>query len=423
MSTDDAEWLARQGLNSTKDIKIPRNKFDQVIESDDVKDKLMKAAFLKKNALLIGNPGTGKSFMAESMSEILQKQDLEDMLCVDNSKDLTQPLIKSFPAGKGKEVFSKAYVTRVEELKARIKTNARSKLAVFNIILILGTLVTIIMALFGQLLIAILTFFIMIIIIVLAHDWYKKKPTTGTETRNLPTILVSHNATDKTPFIKATGSTYEDLFGYINRNPVYEIVKSPSNQMVRPGKIHRANKGVLFIDNLNLLSLDEQKSLIKAMKDRKYPISGTIESGSLMGNHIETEPVPSDFVLIASINPDELEYSYSPLIEEILSNGCKISISDGMDDNDENRRKFVQFIAQEVSKQAIPDFDSSAIIGMLEESRRISGDHGKLSLKLKYISDIIETAGDIARTKKSETVTLEDVKSAIKFYGTGTTVA
>ena len=193
--------------------------------------------------------------------------------------------------------------------------------------------------------------------------------------------------------------------------------------MVVPGKIHKANKGVLFIDNINLLSLDEQKSLIKAMKDRRYPISGAITNGALVGKQIETEPVPSDFILIASINPDELEYSYTPLMEEILSNGCKISISDDMDDNDENRRKFVQFIAQEVSKLAIPDFDSSAIIVMLEESRRISGDQGKLSLKLKYISNIIETAGDIARTKKSEAVTLEDVKSAIKFYGIGATVA
>ena len=420
MSTDAAEWLARQGLNSTKDIKIPRNKFDQIIESDDVKDKLMKTAFLKKNALLIGNPGTGKSFMAESMSEILQKQDLEDVICVDNSKDLTQPVIRPFPAGKGQEIFRKYMINRKKEAKTRITTNMYAAF----VILLLGWIFAIYIFVSGLELGGIIIFFIMVVIAALVYR-YSNWGKTGITPQpiNLPTILVSHNPTDKTPFIKATGSTYEDLFGYINRNPVYEILKSPSNQMVIPGRIHRANKGVLFIDNINLLSLDEQKSLIKAMKGRKYPISGTIESGALIGKRIETEPVPSDFILIASINPDELEYSYSPLMEEILSNGCKISISGDMDDNDENRRKFVQFISQEVSKQAIPDFDSSAIIGMLEESRRISGNIGKLSLKLKYISHIIETAGEIARTKKSEAVTLEDVKSAVKFYGTGTTVA
>ena len=422
MSNDDAEWLSRQGISSTKDIKIPKNKFDQMIESDDVKDKLMKAAFLKKNVLLIGNPGTGKSFMAESMSEILQKQDLEDIICANNSKDFTKPVIRSFPAGKGEEVFKKTYMMRIEEVKTRNKPNFYAAF----IILVLGIIFAIYLftVVFLQLG-AIIIFLITIIVAALVYK-YSNMGKSNAKDRTLdviPAILISHNPTDKTPFIKATGSTYEDLFGYINNSPIYEILKSPSNQMVRPGRIHKANKGVLFIDYINLLSLDEQKSLIKVMKERRYPVSGTITNGALVGKQIETEPVPSDFVLVASISPDQLDYSYTPLMDEILSNGCKIPISDDMEDNDGNRRKFIQFIAQEVSKLAIPDFDSSAIIGMLEESRRISGDQGKLSLKLKYISAIIETSGDIARNKKSEAVTLEDVKSAVKFYGTGATVA
>ena len=393
-----------------------------MIESDDVKDKLMKAAFLKKNVLLIGNPGTGKSFMAESLSEILQKQDLEDVICANNSKDFTNPVIRSFPAGKSEEVFKKTYMMRIEEIKTRNKPNFYAAI----IILVLGVIFAIYISISGLQLGAIIIFLITIIVAALFYKYSNmgKESNTIRWTQDvIPGILISHNTTDKTPFIKATGSTYEDLFGYINNSPIYEILKSPSNQMVRPGRIHRASKGVLFIDDINLLPLDEQKSLIKAMKDRRYPVSGTITNGALVGKQIETEPVPSDFVLVASISPDQLDYSYTPIMDEILSNGCKISISDDMEDNDGNRRKFIQFIAREVSKLAIPEFDSSAIIGMLEESRRISGDQGKLSLKLKYISAIIETSGDIARNKKSEAVTLEDVKSAVKFYGTGATVA
>ncbi|PIU53389.1 MAG: hypothetical protein COS90_06425, partial [Deltaproteobacteria bacterium CG07_land_8_20_14_0_80_60_11] len=41
-----------------------------------------------------------------------------------------------------------------------------------------------------------------------------------------------------------------------------------------PGMIHRANGGVLFIDEIGNLPLHSQQELLTAMQEKKYPITG-----------------------------------------------------------------------------------------------------------------------------------------------------
>ena len=51
----------------------------------------------KRHVLLIGDPGTGKSMLAQSMVDFLPKEELEDIVVFPNPEDNNKPKIKTHP--------------------------------------------------------------------------------------------------------------------------------------------------------------------------------------------------------------------------------------------------------------------------------------------------------------------------------------
>ena len=93
-------WVERQTFRSTEDIEIPAKMADRVIGQDEAVEVMRKAAFQKRHVMLIGEPGTGKSMLANSMVEYLPKEELEDVISYHNPEDFNEPRIRTLPAGK-----------------------------------------------------------------------------------------------------------------------------------------------------------------------------------------------------------------------------------------------------------------------------------------------------------------------------------
>src|SRR3989449_418457 len=70
--------------------------------------------------MLIGDPGTGKSMLARSMTEMLPRDDLQDIIVYHNPEDPNEPKIRVVPAGKGREIVNaqKAEAMQRREQKA-----------------------------------------------------------------------------------------------------------------------------------------------------------------------------------------------------------------------------------------------------------------------------------------------------------------
>src|SRR2546426_10391344 len=116
-------WIRSQEFRSTAEIKIPERLVDQVIGQESSVEVIKKASEQKRHVLLIGDPGTGKSMLARSMTELLPRDDLQDLIVYHNPEDPNEPKIRVVPAGKGREIVNaqKAEAVQRRERKAPMK--------------------------------------------------------------------------------------------------------------------------------------------------------------------------------------------------------------------------------------------------------------------------------------------------------------
>jgi len=192
---------------------------------------------------------------------------------------------------------------------------------------------------------------------------------------------------------------------------------TPPHLRVEAGLVHKAHRGVLFIDEISSLSEKSQQELLTAMQEKKYAITGQSEMSS--GALVRTEAVPCDFVLVAAGNYEDIQKMHPALRSRIRGYGYEVYMEETMADTPANREKIVQFIAQEVVKDGkIPHFDPAAVEEIIQEARKRAGRKNRLSLKLRELGGLVRAAGDLAVEQKTKHVTAEQVMKAKKIAQT-----
>ncbi len=400
MNEDIKEILGGLDFESTKEVSVPERLIDQVIGQDHAVEAIKKAAVQKRHVMLIGSPGTGKSMLAKAMAELLPKEELEDILVYPNPQDPNQPKIRIVPAGKGKEIVE-AY--KEEAMK---RAQARNFLVFTLIFLVIGyTILTDPRNLIWGIIAAVL--------LLMVSRYFIPR-----EERNVPKLLVDNSEKTSAPFEDATGAHAGALFGDVRHDPFQSGgLETPAHERVEAGAIHRAHKGVLYIDEINTLTIESQQKLLTALQDKKFPITGQSERSS--GAMVRTEPVPCDFILVAAGNLDALMGMHPALRSRIEGYGYEVYMNDTMPDTPENRQKLVRFVAQEVIKDGkIPHFDKYAVAEIIREARRRAGRRNHLTLRLRELGGLVRSAGDIAKSEGSDIVGLEHVLKAKKIAKT-----
>ena len=350
--------------------------------------------------MLIGEPGTGKSMLARSMTEYLPKSEMQDIIGYHNQEDPNEPKIRVVPAGKGKEIVA------AQKREAMQRKQQKT------------TMLTMIMVLVGMMCLAwfiitmdttilfVALLFILVIMMAMRYIGGNK------ENYLVPKLLVGHDDNEMPPFVDATGAHAGALLGDVKHDPFQSGgLETPAHERLEVGAIHKASRGVLFIDEINLLRTESQQSLLTALQEGKFSITGQSERSS--GAMVKSEPVPCEFILVCAGNLDAIQGMHPALRSRIRGYGYEVYMQSTMPDTDENRTKLVRFVAQEIAKdKKIPHFDKAAVGEILKEAQRRAGRFGHLTLRLRELGGLIRVSGDVARERGADLVTADIVVDA-----------
>lgn len=242
-----------------------------------------------------------------------------------------------------------------------------------------------------------------------------KKGTGGAEATQAPKLLID-NSSGIAPFIDATGHRSAQLFGSIAWDP-YQTgdLGTPEHQRVTAGDVHRAHLGILYIDEIKNLIGDEAITLLTVLEDGQLPVAmrGSLNGGDTAAMAVATEPIPCMNFLIAAGNLDSLPMIHYALLDRIHGYGKMVYMSNDMPNIPENRRKYVQFISQEVKRFHLLPLSRDACIAVIEEAIRKSGKNNTITCKFRPMIGTIKTASVLAQNEGAKIVERKHINEAL----------
>jgi len=410
--------------------------------------------------LLLGEPGTGKSLIGRALSEKLTQIYKEkgiklfDVLCWKNPAIPSEPKISIHKSGEGKKILRRE---QMKELKRKFLTKVGFK-ALQTFLIFMGLFLISLGFYFlyqawqtwsanppflGETLQEYYNYNFMdylvnrfvglvqltfipggsLIFIGTFMWWFSRlgglaalKGISGAQQSDIPKLIVD-NSSGKAPFIDATGHRTAQLFGSIAWDP-YQTggLGTPEHQRVTAGDVHRACLGILYIDEIKNLSPDEAITLLTVLEEGQLPITlrGHWHGGDTAAMAVSTEPVPCITFLVGAGNFDSINQIHPALMDRIYGYGKVVRMNNDMPNTIENRRKYVQFIAQEIKRFNLIPFSREACEEIVEEGRRRSNKKDALTTRFRPLIAIIKTAATLAINEGCKVVERRHVIEAIE---------
>ena len=450
------EWVHK--LKNLKEEKW----YEAWKDPDKEKPNITKTAPPGPYLLLLGDPGTGKSLIGRALSvhltDLYKKEDiqLQDVVCWQNNIIPSEPKISCHPGGDGKKILLKQ---KLKEAKRQFLQQLGIKFIIYMMVIVASIFMfagfyylwqekvawdTNAMTVFGEPVQTVndgdfstymidkfvsigtttflpagmmLMFLILVTILGRFGIMGSSKGIGGAKSTNVPKLIVD-NSKKTAPFLDATGHGSAQLFGSIAWDPLQTGgLGTPEHQRVTAGDVHRAHLGILYIDEIKNMSSDEAITLLTVLEDGQLPItmrSRLSGAGGTAAMAVATEPVPCMCFLVGAGNFDSIGQVHPALMDRFYGYGKVVRMNNDMPNTVENRRKYVQFIAQEISRFRLVPFTREACEEIVNEGRRRSNKKNSLSTKFRPMISMVKTAATLAMNEGLKQVEKRHVVEAIE---------
>ncbi len=435
--------------------------FDAWKDKDREKPQVTKTAPPGPYLLLLGDPGTGKSLIGRALASHLtelyqgQKIQLRDVVCWQNDVVPSEPKISCHPAGAGKKIVFKEKLREAKRLflqRIGVKLITYVMICVALIFMFAGfyylwqeklrwdmntlppngeAIQTTYEGDFFKFMLdafiaigtttflpagMMLMFLILVTVLGRFGALGGAKGIGGAKASKVPKLIVD-NLKKVAPFVDATGHSSAQLFGSIAWDPLQTGgLGTPEHQRVTAGDVHRAFLGILYIDEIKNLKPDEAVTLLTVLEDGQLPITmrSRWSGAGSAAMSVATEPVPCMCFLVGAGNFDSIANIHPALMDRIYGYGKVVRMNNDMPNTIDNRRKYVQFIAQETSRFHLIPFSRGACEEIVDEGRRRSNKKDALTTKFRPMIAMVKTAATLAMNEGLKSVQRRHVTEAIE---------
>jgi predicted ATP-dependent protease len=235
------------------------------------------------------------------------------------------------------------------------------------------------------------------------------------EERYAVNLLVDHGGDERPSVVLEPNPTYENLFGRIEYRQISGVLQTDYT-LIRPGALHRANGGILLLRAEALAREGVAWRFLKdALRDRAIRIEELHRvNGVPIAGAPRPEPIPLD-VKVVIVGAPQWYYSFFSVDPDFRAYfKVKADIDPDMKADECNLRVAGALIRAGTAEHAALGCDDDAVEYLLGQSARWAGHREKLSSSFELVQDAICEAGTRARGEARKSISLDDVKAALR---------
>ena len=232
--------------------------------------------------------------------------------------------------------------------------------------------------------------------------------------RYVVNVLVDYSTIATAPIVYESNPSLQNILGRAEYVAQFGALVTDFT-MIRPGALHRANGGFLIVDAQRLLLEPYAwQALKRALYAREIRMESLGQLLSLVSTaSLEPDAIPLD-VKIILIGERQIYYllaAFDPDFGDLFK--VSADFEDRIERSDDNSRQYGEQIASIVRREQLRPFNRAAVARVVEQGARVLGVAGKLTTRLRDITDLLREADYFGAQAGAAVVDVAHVERAI----------